>query len=330
MTRFVTRTALACLSTATAAVMLAAPASATTPTVPPGAAPRATASTTAPGPRALNPQTLGDLDTAMRGEAFANASYTFYAAQADREHLPITARAYRNTASVELDEHFRAEADMAGVVGSDAANLRAAIAGETYETTTMYPAFARQAAQDGDTNAAALFTEIGHDEAGHLARFQAALQVVETGRGHIPAPPSADPVQVPAGGPKVHAARTLANLDTALHGEALAHARYTLYGEHATAYGRPALGRLFQGTGQVELREHFAGEAVLYGLVATTHHNLVKTIAGETYEATVMYPTFADRADTAGDHQAARLFRHNAADEAGHARTFQHLLDNPR
>jgi len=127
----------------------------------------------------------------------------------------------------------------------------------------------------------------------------------------------------------VHSARTLANLDTALHGEALAQARYTLYGEHATADGRPVLGRLFQGTGQVELREHFAGEAVLYGLVGTTRQNLIKTIAGETYEATVMYLTFARRADAVGDHQAARLFRHNAADEAGHARTFQQLLAHP-
>ncbi|MGW3264212.1 rubrerythrin family protein [Streptomyces sp. NPDC001056] len=328
MTRFAVRAALACLSTVAAAAVLAAPASATAPSA--ASAPGASAATTALAARALNPQTLADLDTSMRGEAFANASYTFYAAQADREHLPVTAQTYRRTASVELNEHFREEAALAGVVGSDASNLRAAIAGETYETTTMYPTFAREAAQDGDINAAALFTEIGHDEAAHLARFQAALQVVETGRGRIPAPPPVDAVQVPAGGPQVHSARTLANLDTAMHGEALAHARYTLYGEHATADGRTALGRLFQGTGQVELREHFADEAVLYGLVGTTHQNLVKTIAGETYEATVMYPTFARRADAVGDHQAARLFRHNAADEAGHARAFQRLLDNPR
>lgn len=322
MKRLAIRAALACLSTAAVTAVLAGPASATAPSASAGAAPHAAA--------ALNPRTLADLDTSMRGEAFANASYTFYAAQADREHLPVTARVYRRTASVELNEHFRAEAALAGVVGSDAANLRAAIAGETYETTVMYPMFARQAAQDGDDNAAALFTEIGHDEAAHLARFRAALRVVETGRGRVPAPPPVDAVQVPAGGPQVHSARTLANLDTAMHGEALAHARYTLYGEHAAADHRPALARLFQGTGQVELREHFASEAVLYGLVGTTRANLTKTIAGETYEATVMYPAFARRADAVGDHQAARLFRHNAADEAGHARAFQQLLNNPR
>ncbi|ARP74186.1 rubrerythrin family protein [Streptomyces pluripotens] len=265
----------------------------------------------------------------MRGEAYANASYTFYAAQADREGLSATARLYRKTASVELNEHFREEAALAGVVGSDADNLRAAIAGETYETTIMYPTFARQAAADGDDNAAALFTEIGQDEAHHLAAFQAALDVVETGHGSIPAPPPVDAVQVPAGGPQVHSARTLANLDTAMHGEALAHARYTLYADHAATSRRPALARLFQGTAQVELREHFAGEAVLYGLVDTTRANLAKTIVGERYEAETMYPTFARRAEAVGDDRAARLFCHNATDEARHARAFQQMLDHP-
>ncbi|MFI0724128.1 rubrerythrin family protein [Streptomyces sp. NPDC021224] len=324
MTRLAARAALACLSTAAAALVLAAPARAVSASPQAaGPAPHGAASA------APAPQTLADLDTAMTGEAYANASYTFYAAQADREHLPVTAGTYRRTASTELNDHFRAEAALAGVVRGDADNLRAAIAGEAYETTTMYPTFARQATADGDDNAAALFTEIAHDEAAHLANFQAALHVVETGLGRIPAPPPVDAVQVPAGGPQVHSARTLANLDTTMHGEALAHARYTLYGEHATADGRPALGRLFQGTGQVELREHFAGEAALYGLVGTTRQNLTRTVAGETYEATVMYPTFAARADAAGDHQAARVFRHNATDEATHARTFQQLLNHP-
>jgi rubrerythrin len=115
-----------------------------------------------------------------------------------------------------------------------------------------------------------------------------------------------------------------------MHGEAVAHARYTLYADHAAADRRPALAALFRGAADVELREHFAGEGVLYGLVGATRANLTKTIAGETYEATVMYPSFARRAAADGDYQAARLFRHNATDEAGHARAFQQLLDNPR
>ncbi|WP_078862767.1 ferritin family protein [Streptomyces sp. NRRL F-5123] len=66
------------------------------------------------------------------------------------------------------------------------------------------------------------------------------------------------------------------------------------------------------------------------GVVRSDADNLRAAIAGETHEATVMYPTFAARADAAGDHQAARVFRRNAEDEAAHARTFQYLLNHPR
>ncbi|MFI0724169.1 hypothetical protein [Streptomyces sp. NPDC021224] len=54
---------------------------------------------------ALAPRTLADLETAMRGEAYANASHTFYAARADREHIPVTATVHR-TASTELSLFF--------------------------------------------------------------------------------------------------------------------------------------------------------------------------------------------------------------------------------
>ncbi|MET7643954.1 hypothetical protein ABZS83_09970 [Streptomyces sp. NPDC005426] len=40
--------------------------------------------------------------------------------------------------------------------------------------------------------------------------------------------------------------------------------------------------------------------------------------------------TLARRAEAVGDRGAARLFRHNAADEAGHAQVFQQLLNHPR
>lgn len=323
MKRIAKHSALVCLPTAAALVALACAASAPAAAAPSDSLPRAAAA------EGLALQTLADLETAMRGEAYAGAAYTFYAAQADREHLPGTARLYRATAAVELGEHFREEAELAGVVGDDADNLRAAIAGETYETTVMYPTFAREAADDGDANAAALFTEIGQDEARHLAAFQAALDAVETGHGGIPAPPATDVVEVPAGGPQVHSARTLANLDTAMHGEGLAHARYRLYADHAAA-GHPDLAALFRGIAQTELHEHFADEAVLYGLVDTTPANLTKTVSGERYEADVMYPTFARRAEAADDHEAARLFRHNAVDEARHARAFQQMLTDPR
>lgn len=292
----------------------------------PGDQPRATHTVA----RALHAQTLADLAAGMKGEAFAYASYSLFAAQADREAHPGVGRLFRATARTELNEHLRQAAALAGTVGTDAANLRQAINGESYEHQVMYRSFAAQARRDGDLAAARLFTELAADEGHHRDAFRAALTVVLTGRGTIPAPPVADPVPVPAGLPKVRAARTLANLDTAMHGEALAHARYMLYAAHARRAGNNALARLFEGTAGVELREHFAGEAVLAGLVRTTRENLSRAVTGERYEATTLYPEFARRAAAVGDTAAARYFRDTAADEARHAAAFQRALDRLR
>ncbi|MEU6717459.1 ferritin family protein [Nonomuraea sp. NPDC046802] len=271
-----------------------------------------------------SPQTQKDLEQSMRGEAFANASYRLYAAQAERENLPSVARLFERTADVELGEHFKEEAALSGLIGSDTANLRAAVAGETYESQKMYPGFAQRAKAGGDNRAAARFSEIARDQGTHARAFDAALRAVESGRGTVPAPQKAESVQVPQGPPEVRAQQTKTDLDTALHGEALAYAKYQQYAENAK---NPAVAKLFRGNADVELHEHFADEAKLAGLVGSTHDNLIKAIAGERYESQTMYPTFAKRAKAAGDSQAAELFSHNAEDEAGHARAFQQALD---
>ncbi|MFF3518353.1 ferritin family protein [Streptomyces sp. NPDC002573] len=277
--------------------------------------------------RALHPQTLSDLTTAMKGEGFAYASYDLYGAQADREGHPAVGKLFRTTAQTELNEHLHEAATLAGVAGTDAANLRQAINGETYEHQVMYRAFADQARKDGDLEAAKLFSEIAADEGRHRDAYRAALTVVTTGHGAIPAPPKADMVPVSAGLPKVQAARTKANLDTAMHGEALAHANYMLFAAHAEQAGNPALARLFEGTAGVELHEHFAGEAVLAGLVRTTKENLRTAVTGEHHEATNLYPGFAERATAVGDTAAVGYFRDTAADEAKHAAAFQQALN---
>ncbi|MCC2273980.1 rubrerythrin family protein [Streptomyces sp. ET3-23] len=278
----------------------------------------------------MDTQTRKNLDDALRGEAFAHASYTLYAAQAHREGRRTTGLLYLRTARVELGDHFRAAAKLAKLVGSDAANLGAAVSGEAYEAVTMYPTFARQAKEDGDDKAAELFSEIAKDEASHREAFQTALNVIETGKGTIPAPPKATVVTVKAGPPKVKAARTKANLDTAMHGEAMADAKYTLYAQHARRAGRQALARLFEGAATVELREHFAGEADLAGLVGRTRQNLRTTIRGEQDEAHTIYRRFARQARKAGCERAARMFEHNAYDEAEHARAMQRAAGRHR
>ncbi|ALO98653.1 Rubrerythrin [Streptomyces hygroscopicus subsp. limoneus] len=266
----------------------------------------------------------------MKGEAYAYAAYGLFAAEADRQDHRAVGKLLRSTAQTELTEHLREAATLAGTVGSNAANLRQAISGETYEHQIMYRRFAEQARADGDLQAAKLFSEITADEGRHRDAFRTALTVVTTGRGTIPAPPKADVVAVPAGLPKVKAARTRANLDTAMHGEGLAHAKYMLFAAHARQTGNTALARLWEGTAKVELHEHFAGEAVLAGLVRTTRENLRTAITGEHNEAATVYPGFAKRATAVGDTAAARYWRNTAADETRHAAAFQKALNQLR
>ena len=285
----------------------------------------ATASARPPGP-----QTRADLATAMRGEAFANVSYRLYAEQARRQGSSSVADLFERAANIELNEHFTKAAALSGLVGDDAANLRSAISGEAYEAATMYPRFAQQARSDGDDNAADRFSEIARDEAKHRDAFRTALGVVRTGHGTVPDAPQAHPAQVPAGTSKVHSEQTKADLDTAMHGEATAYAKYTLWGEHAAKEGNVDVGGLFTGTAGVERQEHFAEHADLAGLVGTTDQNLTNAIAGERYESTTMYPTFAKRASAAGDTEVARFFTHNASDEASHANDFQQAEDAMR
>ena len=61
------------------------------------------------------------------------------------------------------------------------ANLKEAIGGENYETTEMYPTFAKEAEDEGNMEAAMLFTQIGKVEAKHRERYKRLLEMVEKG-----------------------------------------------------------------------------------------------------------------------------------------------------
>jgi len=123
----------------------------------------------------MNAQTQANLLTALHGEAFAYAKYTLYAEHARQQGRKELADLFEATARTELFEHFAEEAELAGLVGDDAANLREAIGGEAYEVDTMYRTFAEQAQAAGDNAAAARFTEVRQDEIQHRDAFTAAL-----------------------------------------------------------------------------------------------------------------------------------------------------------
>ncbi|MBB5745199.1 ferritin family protein [Brevundimonas variabilis] len=122
----------------------------------------------------LAPRTRANLEAAMHGEAFANLKYLRYAEVARESGKEELALLFESSANVEAAEHFAREADALGLGGTDEANLLDAMAGEQYESVTMYVDFAKEADADGDTCSAALFRQIASDEADHYERYREA------------------------------------------------------------------------------------------------------------------------------------------------------------
>ena len=270
---------------------------------------------------ALNSGTRKNLLYSMHGEALAFASYWAFAHQAGKEGRLSTAILFRATANQERDEHFAEEAELADLVGNDEANLEDAITGESYETTYLYPKYARQAHSSGDHEAGALFDELADDEAQHRETLKRALSALR-GEDTYPNPPNIHVVEI-VSGPAKSRGTTLANLRSAMRGEAFASAKYRMYAQSACAHGQWQIGRLFGVLSLLERREHFAGLANLAGLVGDTSENLRAAVAGENAEATRMYPEFAREARAVGDTAAADWFTEVALDEAKHRDAFQ-------
>lgn len=135
---------------------------------------------TQPGEKsALHQKTKQNLETAMKGEAFAHAKYLLYAEQARKNGHQEVADLFERAAKMERMEHFREEAELANLVETDPENLRNAIVGESYETETMYKNFAEEARKVGDLAAAERFEEIRRDEAKHRDEFSRALSKLQ-------------------------------------------------------------------------------------------------------------------------------------------------------
>jgi rubrerythrin len=130
--------------------------------------------------RTLDQKTSDNLSTAMHGEAFAYVKYLLYAEHARKSGNKELADLFEKTANTERFEHLAEEAQLAGLVGSDADNLKDAIKGESYEIDTMYLEFAQKAKVAGDTTAASRFEEIRHDEMSHRGAFKIALAKLES------------------------------------------------------------------------------------------------------------------------------------------------------
>lgn len=132
--------------------------------------------------------------TAFAGESQARNRYTYYASRArDEGYMQIFA-VFEETANQEKEHAKRlfkllegGEVEIqasfpAGVIGTTAENLKAAVGGEHEEWTEMYPSFARVAREEGFPEIAAIFEAIAVSEKQHEKRYNALLANIEAGR----------------------------------------------------------------------------------------------------------------------------------------------------
>jgi rubrerythrin len=126
------------------------------------------------------PTTQENLAVAFAGESQANRKYLAFAQAAEKEGYPQIARLFRAAADAETIHalgHFR---NMGGV-GTTLQNLEAAVAGETYEYTEMYPPMVEQAKAEGH-KAKTMLGWANEAEKVHAKLFREALEAMKSGK----------------------------------------------------------------------------------------------------------------------------------------------------
>jgi len=146
-------------------------------------------------------RTIENLVKAFIGESQARNRYTFYSKVARQEGFEQIAEIFLITAENEKEHaswlfrlinelkkqtdedlsEIKVEVTAPTVLGTTAENLRAAIAGENYEHTKMYPEFASVAEEEGLREIAERLRAIAVAEKNHEERYRKRLAEVEAG-----------------------------------------------------------------------------------------------------------------------------------------------------
>lgn len=146
-------------------------------------------------------ETLKNLTKAFIGESQARNRYTYYAKIAQKEGYQQIGAIFLETAEQEkihakrLFEHIQelkaemgeelseivVEAKAPVVYGTTAENLQAAIDGEHYEYSDMYPSFADKADEEGYSKVADRMRNIAKAEMHHEERYKKLLAEVKSG-----------------------------------------------------------------------------------------------------------------------------------------------------
>jgi rubrerythrin len=124
--------------------------------------------------------TQENLMAAFAGESQANRRYLAFAKQAETEGYSGIAKLFRAVAEAET-VHAHAHLRAAGGIKDTSSNLEAAIAGEHYEFTEMYPEFITAAEAEGNAAALQSFSNANTVEQEHHDLYQQALEAIKAG-----------------------------------------------------------------------------------------------------------------------------------------------------
>ena len=130
--------------------------------------------------------------------------------------------------------------------------------------------------------------------------------------------------------------KTFENLKVAFAGEAQANRRYLYFARLADSEGRPEVAELFREVAQHETGHAFGhlrflkqvADPVTGVPIGTSRQNLTSCYEGETYEATQMYPGFAQVAREEGFAELAKWFDSLAKVEKSHADLYAKALES--
>ena len=122
--------------------------------------------------------TIKNLESALAGESQAHIKYRYFARIAREEGHEEVAKHFEHTADQEL---LHAWGHLELLIGKPTTNecLQLAIDGETYEFTTMYPDFEKEAIFEGNNEAAAEARLQTEESKQHAEEFIAVLRKAE-------------------------------------------------------------------------------------------------------------------------------------------------------
>ena len=124
------------------------------------------------------------LKDAYAGESMARMKYDYYSSQAKKDGYVQISNIFTETANNEKEhaklwfKHLHPD----NAIPDTLTNLKDAAAGEHYETTEMYPSFAKIAEEEGFTEIAKQFRGAGAVEKQHEERYRALTDNIVDGK----------------------------------------------------------------------------------------------------------------------------------------------------